>query len=106
VSIPNPNNALKVGMFANAEIGGQIRNRVLAIPEGSLVMREDQKTVFVVREGNTVMQRVLKLGDAAGGWVEVREGLQEGDRIVVTGQHKLKDGTTIRLGTPEGQQPK
>jgi len=106
VSIPNPNNALKVGMYANAEIGGQIRNRVLAIPEGALVMREDQKTVFVVREGNTVMQRVLQLGDAAGGWVEVREGLQEGDRIVVTGQHKLKDGTTIRLGAPEGQQNK
>jgi RND family efflux transporter MFP subunit len=103
VSIPNPNNELKVGMYANAEIAGQIRNKVLAIPEGALVMREDQKTVFVVLEGNKVMQRVLKLGDAAGGWVEVHEGVQEGDRIVVAGQHKLKDGAMIRLGAPEGQ---
>lgn len=106
VTIPNPDNRLKVGMFANAEIAGQIRNGVLAIPEAALVMREDQKTIFVVLDDNKVMQRVLKLGDAAGGWVEIREGLKEGERIVVAGQHKLKDGTLIRLGTPEGQDKK
>lgn len=106
VSIPNPQGLLKVGMFANAEIAGQLRKKVLVVPEGSLVLREDQKTVFVVTNENTVVQKVLKLGDAAGGWVEVLEGVTEGDKIVVAGQHKLKDGATIRLGAPEGQETK
>ena len=106
VSIPNPNQTLKVGMYANAYIGGQVRKNVLAVPEGALVLREDQKTVFVVLADNKVMQRVLKLGDAAGGWVEVRDGVKEGERIVVAGQHKLKDGLSVRLEAAGGQQTK
>lgn len=106
VSIPNPDGQIKVGMFANAEVVGQERKNVLAVPESALVMREDQKTVFVVTEENRVVQKVLKLGDAAGGWVEVLSGLKEGERIVVAGQHKLKDGASIRLGAPGGQETK
>ena len=93
-------------MYANAYIGGQLRKNVLAVPEGALVLREDQKTVFVVLSDNKVMQRVLKLGDAAGGWVEVRDGVKEGERIVVAGQHKLKDGLSVRLEAAGGQQTK
>ena len=93
-------------MFANAEVVGQERKNVLAVPESALVMREDQKTVFVVTEENRVVQKVLKLGDAAGGWVEVLSGLKDGERIVVAGQHKLKDGASIRLGAPGGQETK
>ena len=106
VSIPNPDGQIKVGMFANAEVVGQQRQNVLAIPESALVMREDQKTVFVATEENRVVQRVLKLGDAAGGWVEVFSGLKEGEKIVIAGQHKLKDGASIRLGAPGGQETK
>ena len=106
VSIPNPEGLIKVGMFANAEVVGQERKNVLAVPESALVMREDQKTVFVVTEENRVVQKVLKLGDAAGGWVEVLSGLKDGERIVVAGQHKLKDGASIRLGAPGGQETK
>jgi len=79
-------------MFANVDIVGQERKNVLAVPEGALVMREDQKTVYVVAGENRVMQKVLKLGDAAGGWVEVLSGVTEGERIIVAGQHKLKMG--------------
>ncbi len=106
VSIPNPGEHIKVGMFANADIVGQERKNVLAVPESALVMREDQKTVFVVAEENRVVQKVLKLGDAAGGWVEVLSGVKEGERIIVAGQHKLKDGASIRLGAPGGQEVK
>lgn len=100
VLIPNPQGILKAGMFAKAEIGGMVRTSVLAVPESSLVLREDQKTLFVIADGNKVVQKVLKLGQASGGWVEVLEGVQEGDRIVTAGQHKLKDGAMIRLGAP------
>ena len=100
VNIPNPENILKAGMFAKADIAGQVRTKIIAVPESSLVLREDQKTVFVVSEGNKVVQKVLKLGDAAGGWVEVLDGVKEGDQIVIAGQHKLKDGASIRIGAP------
>ena len=100
VNIPNPQGVLKTGMFAKADIEGMLRSKVLAVPESCLVLREDQKTVFVVTPDNKVVQKVLKLGEAAGGWVEVLDGVAEGDKIVVAGQHKLKDGASIRLGAP------
>ena len=100
VSIPNTQGILKAGMFAKADIEGVLRSKILAVPESCLVLREDQKTVFVVTAENKVVQRVLKLGEAAGGWVEVRDGVKEGEKIVVAGQHKLKDGAAVRLGAP------
>ncbi|MBP2667397.1 MAG: efflux transporter, family, subunit [Firmicutes bacterium] len=100
VNIPNPTGLLKAGMFAKAEIAGHVRTKVLAVPESALVLREDQKTIFVVAADNKVVQKVLKLGNAAGGWVEVLDGVKEGEEIVVAGQHKLKDGASIRIGKP------
>ena len=100
VNIPNPQGVLKAGMFAKAEISGLVRSNIVAIPESSLVLREDQQTVFVVADGNKVVQKVLKLGQAAGGWVEVLSGVQEGETIVTAGTHKLKDGASIRIGAP------
>ena len=100
VNIPNPQGILKAGMFAKAEIAGLLRSRVLVVPESCLVLREDQKTVFVVIADNKVVQKVLKLGEAAGGWVEVLEGIKEGEKIIIAGQHKLKDGASIRIGAP------
>jgi RND family efflux transporter MFP subunit len=100
VNIPNPQGILKAGMFAKADIAGQVRQKVLVVPEGALVLREDQKTVFVVTADNKVVQKVLKLGESSGGWVEVLDGVKDGEKIVVAGQHKLKDGASIRLGAP------
>ena len=100
VSIPNPQGVLKAGMFAKVDITGQVREKVLVVPESALVLREDQKTVFVVTTDNKVVQKVLKLGESSGGWVEVLAGVKDGEKIVVAGQHKLKDGASIRLGAP------
>lgn len=103
VSIPNANGILKAGMFAKASIPGHPHKGVLAVPQNSLVMREDQQTVFVLAGDNTVQQRVIKVGYIGDGWAEVLEGLNEGDQIVVAGQNKIKDGATVEVSAnPEG----
>lgn len=95
VTIPNTNNALKAGMFAKVEIPTQIHQAALAIPDSALVMRDDQKTVFVVDSDNKVQQKVLNVGYVGNGWAEVLDGLTEGDTIVVAGQNKIKDGAAV-----------
>lgn len=96
VSIPNQENVLRSGMFAKVEIEGAIRKQALVIPESALVMREDQKTVYVVNNENKVQQKMLKLGYVGQGIAEVLDGLTENERIVVTGQNKIKDGSTVQ----------
>ena len=100
VTISNSQRIMKAGMFAKVEIPGRLRLQALVVPETALVMREDQKTVYVVDAENKVQQRLIRLGYVGGGWAEVLEGLAEGDRIVVAGQNKLKDGATIKIGKP------
>lgn len=100
VSIPNQQNILKAGMFAKAEVPVKPHLQAIVVPETALVMREDVKTVYVLTANNKVQQRVLKLGYVGNGWAEVLEGLNEGDQIVVAGQNKLRDGSTVRMGAP------
>ena len=103
VTIANSDGLLKPGMFGKITIPGLVHSNALVVPESALVMRGDQKTVFVVTSENKVQQRMLKLGFVGDGWAEVLEGLQDSERIVVTGQNKLKDGSSINvLGGKEG----
>ncbi|BBB90477.1 MAG TPA: efflux RND transporter periplasmic adaptor subunit [Methylomusa anaerophila] len=95
ISIPNENGTLKAGMFAKVSIGTRVHADVIAVPENALVLKEDQKTVFVVAEDNKVQQRTLKLGYVGGGWAEVLEGVTDGETIIVAGQNKVRDGVTV-----------
>lgn len=95
ITINNEAGILKNGMFATVDVPSKPHVGVLAVPEGAIVMREDQKTVFVVLADNKVQQRVVNLGYVGGGWAEILGGVGEGDKIVVAGQNKLKDGAGI-----------
>lgn len=103
ISIDNQQSLLKPGMFAKALVQGIMHKNAVAVPQSSLVMREDQKTVFVLLDNGIVQQRLLKLGYIGNGWVEVLDGVQEGDTIVVSGQNKIHDGAKVTNGSsPEG----
>jgi RND family efflux transporter MFP subunit len=104
INVPNPDGLLKQGMFAKVEIVGNVKKNVLVVPEIALVMREDQKTVYVVDSENKVKQQTLKLGYVGNGIAEVLDGVKEGDLIVVAGQNKIKDGATVKASTKDGGQ--
>ncbi|HWQ62225.1 MAG TPA: efflux RND transporter periplasmic adaptor subunit, partial [Negativicutes bacterium] len=103
VTVPNADGLLLAGMFARVEVAGDVRKNVIAVPESALVLREDQKSVYVVADDNKVQQRILKLGYIGGGWAEVLEGLKEGENIVTGGQNKLRDGSTIDRAGGKGE---
>jgi membrane fusion protein (multidrug efflux system) len=97
VTMLNSDGSLKPGMFGKITIPGQIHTNALVVPETALVMRGDQKTVYVVTSENKAQQRILTLGYVGEGWAEVLSGLKDGDQIVIAGHNKLKDGATINV---------
>ena len=97
ITIANSDGVLKPGMFGKIIIPGLVHNNVLVVPESALVMRGDQKTVYIVTSDNKVQQRILKVGYVGEGFAEILEGLQDGDRIVIAGHNKLKDGASINV---------
>jgi len=96
VSLNNAENILRSGMFAKVVINGKEHQQALVVPEASLVLFEDQRTVFVL-VGDQVQQRKLKLGYVGDGWAEVLSGLNPGELVVVSGQNITRDGSKVTV---------
>ena len=98
---------LKPGMFGQAELTVGRRAQVLAAPEPALLLdntllkkqkeAEILRKAFVVDNQNIAKQRLVKLGARKGSYYEVLDGLAEGEKIVVRGQHGLKDGQKVKI---------
>ena len=102
ISVPNSMNELRAGMFATLHIKGTIRDNVIVIPQTAIVMREDQKTVYIVNNENVVQQVLLVTGAIENDMVEIISGLSEGDIIVTSGQNKLRQGVKISDSAKDG----
>jgi RND family efflux transporter MFP subunit len=88
--LPNPGRVLRVGMYARVRVLTGAPREALAIPRDAIV-EEDGKTVgYVQLGGETFERRVLKLGLRDGDWVEVLEGLDEGDVLVTEGAYYVR----------------
>lgn len=96
ISVDNPKN-LKAGVYATVYLTGEPKHDVLTIPPYAIVMRDDQRTAYVVKDDGVVNRRVLSVGYMNDDVAEILTGLTENDRIVVGGQNKLREGSKIVL---------
>ncbi|MBS1149840.1 MAG: hypothetical protein H6Q89_1538 [Myxococcaceae bacterium] len=88
--LANPDGALKPGMFAKATLFTGQTVRAVAIPESAVVEEGGKPTVFVLDGGESFFKRAVRLGVRSGGYVQVLEGLKEGERVVSRGAYELK----------------
>ncbi|MBD9378171.1 efflux RND transporter periplasmic adaptor subunit [Pseudoxanthomonas sp. PXM04] len=90
---------LQPGMFSRIRIDYDQRADALVVPRIAL-LDDGDPAVFVVRDGKAARVPV-KLGYADGEWLEVREGLKPGDRVVTAGKVALRDGSAVQvIGDP------
>ncbi|MBI3797075.1 MAG: efflux RND transporter periplasmic adaptor subunit [Deltaproteobacteria bacterium] len=92
VEIPNPQGLLKPGMFATAIISAQEHGATagLIIQESAVQRVEEETVVFISRGDGMFSKRRVVLGKKGDGWVEIREGMQEGEQVVTEGSFTLK----------------
>jgi membrane fusion protein (multidrug efflux system) len=106
--LANPDGRLRPGLFARVDLGVSDREGVAMIPEDAVLQRADGSVAFRLVDGNRVQRRVLTTGLYQGGYVEVIEGLEIGDLVVVRGHMALVDGAVVALrrrdGSPDGPQ--
>ncbi|MCX7035967.1 MAG: efflux RND transporter periplasmic adaptor subunit [Proteobacteria bacterium] len=92
--LPNQDGALKPGMFLTVSMDREQR-KALVIPEEALVPEQARQFVYVVIAGDKVSKREVRIGRRQPGEVEVADGLANGDRVVVEGTLKLREGSSI-----------
>jgi RND family efflux transporter MFP subunit len=96
IEMKNADFILKPGMFAEIDIVSDKKKNVIAIPSDSVVLKEGDTTVAVVKEGRAKLKRV-SLGIDNGELVEIKKGLKEGEVVVVKGQNYLDNGSKVKI---------
>lgn len=96
IEVPDATRRLKPGMFARVNIVYERHENALQLPRTSIVDADGGQSVFVVVK-DKAEQRSIRTGLANNGWVEVLEGLQGDERVVVVGQAGLKTGTAVKV---------
>lgn len=96
IEIPNSNRLLKPGMFARTEVVLLAKPGVLAIPGNAVILDQGERFVYVL-EGNRAARRAIVTGIEQDRFLEVKEGLKEGDQVVTRGQEAIRENTTIKV---------
>ena len=84
VEMPNPDGLLRPDMYVDAEIDAGAPQPVLAVPESSVLDSGTRQAVFIDKGEGRFEPREVKLGHRGSGYVEVRQGVEEGEAIVLS----------------------
>ncbi|HEY6642154.1 efflux RND transporter periplasmic adaptor subunit [Povalibacter sp.] len=96
--IPNRDGLLRPGMFMTVALQGNVTPTLL-VPEAAIIPEQGRMYVLVV-DGNVAHRREVMIGRRRPGEVEIVNGLQEGERVVVEGTQNLRDGDAVREDAP------
>lgn len=84
VELPNPDEALRPEMYVDAEIETGTPDPVLAVPESAVLDSGTRQTVLIDKGDGRFEPHEVKLGRRGGGYVEVTDGVAEGDAVVTS----------------------
>jgi multidrug efflux pump subunit AcrA (membrane-fusion protein)/uncharacterized protein with PIN domain len=93
----NPGYLLKPGMFATVELKAELATDALLVPDSALLRSGEKNTAFVALAGGKFEPRTIVLGPRGEGDVyQVLSGLNEGERVVTSGQFMLDSESQLR----------
>ncbi|MGH8495525.1 MAG: efflux RND transporter periplasmic adaptor subunit [Gammaproteobacteria bacterium] len=96
VEVEDPDRLLKPGMFSRVSIVYDTHPDALLIPRVALVDDDTSAAVFVIEDG-VARRKEVRTGFVDSGSIEILNGLNGGDNVVVIGQNGLRDGTRVEV---------
>jgi len=98
--IPNHDNLLKSGMFAQVKLNYDTKQNVVLLPRKALLAIDNSVNVFVVKDGIATKTSVT-VGYQEGEFVEVLSGLSGTEQVVITGHQNLRDESPVEIVNDE-----
>ena len=95
----NAEKVLRPGMFGRIRVDLGTRPDSILVPERAVAELQGKTFVWVVGADNKASQRPVKVGEPVAGGVLILEGLKAGERIVVEGLQKVREGTPVQAVT-------
>ena len=101
VAFPNPDKILRPGMFGRIRADlGKVPDSIL-IPQRANIELQGKNFVWVVDAENKANQRAVTVGKMLGDNIQILEGIQAGDRIILEGIQKVRDGMLVQPKSSE-----
>jgi len=97
VTFPNLGNILRPGQFGKVRFVADMKKGAMVVPQEAVSELQGSYQVAVVDQSNTVSIRPVQMGERIGALWEVTEGLKPGDRVVVQGLQKAREGSTVTV---------
>jgi membrane fusion protein, multidrug efflux system len=113
-TLQNPDHALHPGNFAKVEVALPETEKTIVIPGSAVSYAPYGDSVFVIekqkdpktgKESQVLRQQFVRIGDARGDFVAVRQGLKAGQTVVGTGVFKLRNGMTVTVNNDLAPKP-
>lgn len=93
--LDNPGGTLKPGMFVDVAMAVPLGERLI-VPKDAVLESGKRQIIFVSRGGGKLAWRQVKLGARAGGWVEIVEGLTEGEEVVTSANFLIDSESQVK----------
>lgn len=97
---PNQNNLLKAGMNATVRVKNNASAQSVVIPYKAVTEQLGEYFVYIPGDSNKVSQRKVTLGRQLGANIIIKDGLQQGDKIVTQGVQNLREGVKVNIVPP------
>ncbi|MER9156292.1 efflux RND transporter periplasmic adaptor subunit [Mesorhizobium sp. M0778] len=97
-SVPNTDLSLWPGQYVNVVLDAGIMPQMTSVPTVAVQPSQKGPFVYVIKPDNTVEMRPVQVALTEGANTAISQGLKSGERVVVEGQTKLKNGAAVREG--------
>src|SRR4029077_9541304 len=102
----NPGYFLKPGMFATVQVSAQLAPDALLVPDMAILRSGEKNNVFVALQKGKFEARTVTLGaQGENDFYQVFSGLNEGERVVTSGQFMLDSESQLREAIQKMQEP-
>ena len=96
--LENPDNLFTPGMFARVQVPASAPYQALMVPDAAIGSEQARKFVYLIDQDNVARLRYVTLGQLVDDLRVIKEGLSAGDRVVVNGLMRVRQGVKV---TPE-----
>jgi membrane fusion protein (multidrug efflux system) len=94
-SFPNPEKIVRPGQFARVRVAIAVKKGGILVPQRAVSELQATYSVGVVTADNKVEMRPVKVGTRLGGLWEIVSGVNPGDRVIVEGVQKVRNGSIV-----------
>lgn len=92
---PNPNNVLRPGQYAKIRMSIRTHEQALLVPQRAITELQGSNQVAVVGADNRVSIRPVTVAEKAGTQWIVNDGIKPGERVIIEGVQKVRQGTQV-----------